>query len=235
MFGSFDIADLKLRIGDVEIRFERDGKLFRYVREGDGRVEKNVFSTSGRVIVNPVEPVNLPKRITNFLLVKFSRSFIAEPKSSTEVFLTFPVEIAAFVAAKRSVGLVDVFSLVRPKYTLYGNPRNGIICRFWESDVHFEIPEVEYYREGVMKLRITNSDDDWIEISNLVFDIYGMKIYYDESLVCTTASANITSPKVAETMFIERAIRDGMKKSLELYTARRIGVPRNRYVMEWGL
>lgn len=235
MFGSFDIADLKLRIGDVEIRFERDGKFFRYVREGDGRVEKNVFSTLGRVIVNPVEPVNLPKRITNFLLVRFSRSFIAEPKSSTEVFLTFPVEIAVFVAAKRSVGLVDVFSLVRPKYTLYGNPRNGIICRFWESDVHFEIPEVEYYREGVMKLRITNSDDDWIEISNLVFDIYGMKIYYDESLVCTTASANITSPKVAETMFIERAIRDGMKKSLELYTARRIGVPRNRYVMEWGL
>ena len=235
MFGSFDIADFHSQIEDVNIKFEKVGEFFKYIREGDEKVEKMVFSKSGRVIVNPVEPVNLPKRITNFLLIKFNRPFLAEPKSSTEIFLTFPIEIAVFVAAKRSVGLVDVFSLIKPKYTLYGNPRNGTICRYWESAIHSEIPTTDNHREGVMKLRVTNSDDEWVEINNLVFDVYGMKIYYDEECVCVTASVNVVSPKVAETMFLERAIRDGMKKSLELYTARRMGVPRNRYVMEWGL
>nr|WP_230972225.1 DUF432 domain-containing protein [Archaeoglobus neptunius] len=187
------------------------------------------------MIVNPVEPVNLPKEITNFLQIRFRKPFVSEPKSTVEVYATFPIEIAVFVAAKKSVGLVDVFSMQRPKYTLYGNPREGIICRYWESDLHADVPSVDRYREGVIRLRIVNSDDEWIEISNAVFDIYGMKIFYDDEMVCSSASVNILSPKVAETRFTNKPLRDKMKKSLELYTARRISIAGVKFVMEWGL
>ena len=235
MFGYHELPDFSTKIGDISIRFEKDGSFYRYVRENGDRKEKNLFTNSGRVIINPVEPVNLPKEITNFMQIKLEKPFLAEPKSSVEVYLTFPIEIAIFVAAKKSVGLIDIFSLQKPKYTLYGNPRTGIICRYWESKIYSEIPEVDKYREGVMKLRITNSDDEWIEVGSVVLDIYGMKIYYDEEMVYSAASMNVTSSKVAETRFIERPLRDGMKKALELYVARRIAVTRSKFIMEWGL
>lgn len=235
MFGYHELSDFFAEIGKISIRFEKDGNFYRYVREDDGREEKSIFTGSGRVIINPVEPVNLPKEITNFLQIKFDKKFLSEPKFSTEVYLTFPIEIAVFIAAKKSLGLIDVFSLNKPKFTLYGDPRAGIICRYWESGVYSDIPEVDKYREGVMKLRITNSDDEWVEVNSVVLDVYGMKIYYDDALVYSAASMNITSPKIAETRFIERPLRDNMKKALELYVARRIAVTRSKFVMEWGL
>ncbi|WP_290596435.1 MULTISPECIES: DUF432 domain-containing protein [unclassified Archaeoglobus] len=235
MFGYHELSEFSTKIGKFSIRVEKNGNFYRYVRENGGRKEKNIFTGSGRLIINPVEPVNLPKEITNFLQIKFDKKFMAEPKSSTEVYLTFPIEIAIFVAAKRSVGLIDVFSLNKPKFTLYGDPRTGIICRYWESELYTDVPEVDKYREGVMKLRITNSDDDWVDVSSIVLDVYGMKIYYDDEMVYSAASMNVTSPKVAETRFIERPLRDKMKKALELYVARRIAVTGSKFVMEWGL
>jgi hypothetical protein len=235
VFGYHDLEGFQAEIGDYRIRTEKVGPFYRYVRENGDKKEKNLSTESGRLIINPVEPVNLPKEVTNFLQIRFRNPFLAEPKSSVEVYATFPVEIAVFIAAKRNVGLVDIFSLQKQKYTLYGNPRAGIICRYWESELHPEIPQVDKYREGIIKLRIVNSDDEWVEISNAVFDVYGMKIYYDEEIVYSSASINVVSPKVAETRFIEQPLREKMKKALELYTARRIVVTPRKFVMEWGL
>lgn len=236
MFGSFEIENFSAEIEDYKVRVEKtDG--YKYVRERLGKVEKEkeIFTASGKVIVNPVEPVNLPKEITNFLLVKFKKPLIIEPKSFTVVYLTFPVEIGVFLAAKRSIGLIDLFSLIKPKYTLYGNPRSGVICRYWESDVYRSIPKTNYFREGVMELKVGNSDSDWAEITQAVFDVYGMKIYYDGELVYSNASINVVSQKVAETRFVEQPLREKMKKALELYTARKIAVTAGKFVMEWGL
>lgn len=235
MYGHHELSEFSTKIGDYSIRFEKEGNFYRYIRENGDKKEKFVFSDTGKVIVNPVEPVNLPKKITNLLQVKLNKSFMAEPKSWAEVYLTFPVEIAIFVAAKKSVGLIDVFSINKPKFTLYGNPRTGVICRYWESEIYNDIPEVDKYRHGVLKLRITNSDDDWVELSNVVLDVYGMKIYYDSEIVCSAASINIASPKVAETRFLDQPLREKMKKALELYTARRIAVTAGKFVMEWGI
>ncbi len=235
MFGYHDVEGFQAEIGEYRIRTEKVGPFYRYFRENGDRTEKDLSVEKGRLIINPVEPVNMPKSITNFLQIKFSKPFFVEPKSAIEVYATFPVEIAVFIAAKKSVGIVDIFSLQKPKYTLYGNPRDGIICRYWESDLYSEIPQVDKYREGVIKLRIVNSDDEWIEISNAVFDVYGMKIYYDEEIVYSSASINILSPKVAETRFIEQPLKEKMRKALELYTARRIAVTALKFVMEWGL
>ncbi len=235
MFGYHEIEGFQAEIGEYRVRTEKVDPFYRYLRENGDKIEKDISVEKGRLIINPVEPVNMPKNITNFMQIKFRKPFLAEPKSAVEVYATFPVEIAVFIAAKKSVGVVDIFSLQKPKYTLYGNPRNGIICRYWESDLYPEIPQVDKYREGVIKLRIVNSDDEWIELSNAVFNVYGMKIYYNEEIVYSSASVNIVSPKVAETRFIEQPLKEKMKKALELYTARRIAVTAIKFVMEWGL
>ncbi len=236
MYGHYDLFDFSIVFEKIIAKIEKDGDVYSYIREGENeRKEKIILGKGGRVIVNPIEPVNLPKEITNFLQIKFKEPIFSEPKSSVEVYLTFPIEVGVFLAAKKNIDVLDIFSLNRPKFSLYGNPRNGIICRYWQSDIFSQIPEVNHLKEGIMLLRVTNTSNEWIEISNVVFDIYAMKIYFDESMVSSKASVNIASQRVAETQFIAKPLKSGMSKSLELYTARKMPVVGKKFVMEWGL
>ncbi len=224
MYGVYELQNFHLNIRDLELGiFEENG--FRIYRRGD--LKKVVVAESGRVVVNPVEPVNLPKNITRFLLIEFDKPMVVEPKSSGKISLTFPIEIAVILAGKKSFEVLDVFSFVEPKYTLYGDPKNGVICRYWRSEI-FE--EEEDFVKGRLEVEISNSSSEWVEVGKLVFDVYGMKIYYGESVVAF-AEVRILSEKVAETEFVDRRIG---KKSLELYTARKIPMVGKKFVMEWG-
>ncbi|MBO8181478.1 MAG: DUF432 domain-containing protein [Archaeoglobus sp.] len=234
MYGYYELSEFSIKFGEIKVRIEEEGNAYRYVREGRERKEKVILGRSGRLIVNPVEPVNLPKELTNFLQIKFKETVISEPKSSMDVYLTFPIEVGVFLAAKKNVDILDVFSLNNPKFSLYGNPRDGIICRYWESRVFNQIPDVDHQREGVLRLKVTNESNEWAEISTAVFDIFGMKIYFDEKMVASKASMNIENPRVAGTNFIARPLAEGMKKALELYTARKIPMVGKKFVMEWG-
>ncbi len=224
MYGVYELQNFHLKIRDLELGiFEENG--FRIYRRGD--LKKVVVAESGRVVVNPVEPVNLPKNITRFLLIEFDKPMVVEPKSNGKISLTFPIEIAVILAGKKSFEVLDVFSFVEPKYTLYGDPKNGVVCRYWRSEI-FE--EEEDYVKGRLEVEISNSSSEWVEVEKLVFDVYGMKIYYGESVVAF-AEVRILSEKVAETEFVDRRIG---KKSLELYTARKIPMVGKKFVMEWG-
>ena len=224
MYGVYDIENFQISLNGVELGIFEEGRAKIYRR---GSFEKLILSESGKVVVNPVEPVNLPKNITKYLLVDLKRSVVVEPKTTRKITLTFPIEIAVILVGKKSLEVLDVFSFVNQKYTLYGDPNNGVICRYWQSDV-FE-KEKEYF-SGKLEVEIRNSSDEWVEIGKLVFDVYGMKIYYDES-VLSFAKVNILSEKVAETEFIDKKAGS---KSIELYVARKIPVVSRKFVMEWG-
>ncbi len=240
MYGGYDISEFSIQKDDLTATIEKMGNYWLYKRvlrkNGVENIrEKIIISNGGRVIVNPVEPVNLPKEITNFLMLELEKPIIVEPKSLREIYINFPVEIGIFLAGRKSIEVVDIFSFVSQKYTLYGNPRNGVICRYWRSRIFSYPPECDKHRDGILKTVIYNSSDDWVEISRIVFDIFGMKIFYDENSVYSSAKVNITSEKVAETEFFTYPPKDGMTKSLELYTARKIPMVGKKFVMEWGL
>ena len=235
MYGWFDIQNFPvLSFNKIKVIVKKDNNFYRYIREGDEKVEKIIVTKSCNLVINPIEPVNLPKNLTNFLYIELENPVFSEPKSFTDVYLTFPIEIGVFLAMKKSFEVLDIFSLQKQKYTLYGNPRTGIICRYWRSDVYSKIPELDPIRNGVLKLKIVNNSDEWVEIKRIVLDVYGMKIYYNESLVFSSALMNIVSRNVAETFFLDESFRD-MNKSIELYVARRIPTMKKKFVMEWGL
>ncbi|ADC66253.1 Protein of unknown function DUF432 [Ferroglobus placidus DSM 10642] len=224
MYGVYELQNFHVKIKDLELGiFEENG--IKIYRRDD--LKKVIVADSGRVVVNPVEPVNLPKNITRYLMVELDEPIVMEPKNSEKVTLTFPIEVAVILAGKKSLEVLDVFSFVKPKYALYGDPRNGVICRYWKSEVS---GEEEDFVKGKLEVEINNSSGEWVEIGKLVFDVYGMKIYYGESVVAF-ARANVISEKVAETEFVDK--RAG-KKSIELYLARRIPVVKKKFVMEWG-
>ncbi|MEM0503487.1 MAG: DUF432 domain-containing protein [Archaeoglobaceae archaeon] len=234
VYGSYKLSNLNISVRDLRVWVEKDG-LYRYRRKlGSAEVEK-IFLNDHDVILNPVEPVNLPRSITNYLFIQFSKPIFVEPVSSAEVYLTFPIEIGVFVAKGYDLEDVDVFSFVKPKYALYGEPRGGVIARFWQSDVFSKPPNADFLENGIMKLKIYNLSGLWVEVNKVVFDVYAMKIYYSNSAVSSIAEMKIHSRKVAETSFIDEPMFEGMKKAIELYVARRIPILSTKFTMEWGL
>lgn len=219
--------------GDILVETERNAGLLTYRRRCEGQTfERLLASKAGEIIINPVEPVNLPKEITNYLQIEFSPMLI-EPGVTQTIYLKFPVEVGVFLEAPKNIEVLDVFGFGTQKYTLYGPPTSGVIARWYRSAVYAEIPPVECFCEGVMELSIHNASREWVEVSRAVFESTDMKIYYGD-FVATTAAMKILTRTLAETDFIDAPLQPDMIKSIELYTARKIPVINRGYLMEWG-
>ncbi|WP_165394724.1 DUF432 domain-containing protein [Methanofollis fontis] len=234
MYGTYGFA-FHIEKDGFSIEVNQENGIYVYRRSLDGSsAERKLVSSGGRVIVNPVEPLNLPREVSRHLIVEFEPVSI-EPGAQETVYLTFPIEVAVFVAAKGNYEVLDIFSWNRQKYTLYGSPDRGLIARWWGSQVAFSPPLVDPRREGLLSLTITNATNAWVDVSRVVLEGYGMKIFYDDS-ASIRAWMRISSSMVAETGCHDAPYRDGQRKSLELYTARSIpGIERSRFLMDQGI
>jgi len=233
MFGRYR-GSFRRECGDILVEAESVDGLLTYRRRCEGQTfERILVSKTGEVVINPVEPVNLPQDITDFLQIEFS-PMIIEPGASRTVYLKFPIEIGVLVECARDIEVVDVFAPGSQKYTLYGSPTNGVITRYYESAVYPEVPPVDPFREGVMEFSIQNAYREWVEVSRVVFESTDMKIYYGD-FVAATAKMKILTKTMAGTDFVDAPLRPGMVKSVELYTARKIPAIDRGYLMEWGL
>jgi hypothetical protein len=235
MFGRHDYS-FQYSSDTITFGLQPDGEYYRYFREmkGEKRIEKNVVSQRGKIVVCPVEPVNLPEPIATYLEIAFN-PILLEPFSKRTLFLTFPIEIGVFVVAKKAIKALDIFSFVPQKYSLYGPPNGGVITRWANSPVYGELPEVNPLECGVIKLTVNNTTKEWVEVSRALFEAYSMKMYYSSEMVSMTAAMRIATPIAAETEFFKEAVAEGMKKSIEFYLSRDIPVVRHNGLMEWGL
>ena len=222
---------------DLKVCFSKDNGFLRYYRNlGGSTVEHIIASESGTVIINPVEPLNLPDEVTRYLEIRFQPIEI-EPEATRRIYLTFPIEIAVFLLKGDAYRCIDIFSRMPQKYSLYGPTDTGVITRYHWSDVSLERTVPDPSLEGVVELDIMNTTKGWVEISRVVFENYGMKLYYDQDLVSMSAGIKIIKPTIAYTAFEDKGIRGGMQKSIEMYYSR--GFPGSEkmlyFMMEEGL
>ncbi|MEM0026305.1 MAG: DUF432 domain-containing protein [Zestosphaera sp.] len=235
-YGRVNLESTYLEFEDIKIVLHEYGGLLKYSREGRSRVEKYVaYSPDTYLLINPVEPVNLPKPLTNFILLEFTEPVVIAPSSTVKTYSTFPIEIGVFIINGKNSEILDIFSLTKQKYTLYGTPRSGVVCRYWQTRVSTELPETDLLREGVLKLQISNNSEYWVTINNLVLSVNGMTIYYDDKHVSTSAQVLVFSQALAETSFTDEPLREGMSKSLTIRGQKRLPIIKERFVMEWGL
>jgi len=235
MFGKYDIPSSIVQEG-ISLSIEREGDSLRYRRECKGeKVEKILLTTNGKILVNPIEPLNKPKELTPYLLIEFGNALVVEPRATQRVFIKFPIEIGVFISKDQDFEILDVCTLVKQKFTLYGDPRTGFICKHFTSDVYPLLPSADRLTEGVIDLNITNTTASWAEVTKAVFNAYGMKIYYSDNLVSMRANMKVKGAQVAENDFIDSSLETGMKKSLELYASRKLSITSTKFVMELGL
>ncbi|MDP6156497.1 MAG: DUF432 domain-containing protein [Candidatus Thermoplasmatota archaeon] len=237
----------RLKFGDYRIPFtihekeltisveKEEGHLI-YKRDHLGKtVNKIILSNMDKIMINPVEPVNIPKKITSYYLVEFENSLMIEPEMKKKVYLKFPIEIGIFIEGKDENEILDIITFTNQKYTLYGDLKNGVICRHYMSKILSSIPSIDIIHNGIMELQLYNSTDEWVELTKAVFNACGMTLYYNENRVAMKATIKITSEKYAVTNFFDTPLRKGMKKSIELYTPKTVSLFTPKFTMEGGL
>lgn len=238
MYGQHDIP-LKISREGFLLYVARDDDRFMYRRQTGGeKIEKLILTDNFSLLINPIEPLNTPKELSHHLLIDFKNPVVVEPRGVKKIYIRFPVEIGVFISSRngeKDFEVIDIFSLSRQKFTLYGDMRNGILCKYWMSDLFTSVPSINPSVEGVIELNITNRTGVWAEVTKAVFDAHHMKIYYSDAIVGMSVSMVITGADVAEIDFVEMPIEKGMSKSLELYVSKRLPVLTTRFVMEWGL
>ncbi len=233
MFGTYDL-DTRLTEQDIELSVTGEGRRKRYYRRvGNDEVEKYINADRGKLIVCPVEPVNAPDdSVSEHLLIELERPLIIEPGSTDAFFLRFPIEIGVFLIDPTDVERIDLFTLTHPKYTLYGPPESGVVCKWWKSDVYGEGPQVDRLFEGVLKVTITNNYHEWMELEKVVFRAFDMKIFYN-SHAYMDARLVIEKRTIGETSFKDRKPK-GMHRAVDIYQAKGLKKLEKSYVIEWG-
>ncbi len=235
MFGQHRIP-LKIENESLSLTLEKEGGLLVYKRDclGD-ELEKALITGKEEILINPVEPLNCPKKLTPYLMIAFEPPLVVEPKASRTVFVTFPFEIGIFLSGSKRHEPLDIVSMVKNKYTLYGAPRGGNICKYWSSAAYSTAPSVDHLHEGVLSLRMKNETDSWVTVTKTVFNGYGMKIHYNEKMVSSKAELNLIDKGAAETEFIASPLEKGMTKALETYSLSRVSMTSTKFIMNEGI
>ncbi len=235
MYGFHEIP-FEIENEGIHIFLGMEGENLVYRRTcHDKTKEKIILAKTGKLLINPVEPLIKPEEITPYFLVEFGKSVMIEPKGESKIYIKFPIEIGIFIAGDRHYDILDCVTLMKQKFTLYGDARNGLICKYWFSDVYNSIPPAEPLREGIIELSLENTTSRWIELTKAVFNAYGMKIFYGTDRVSMRANMRILGEYIAETDFTDSPIKSGMEKCLEHYSSRKISVTTTKFVMELGL
>jgi hypothetical protein len=86
-----------------------------------------------------------------------------------------------------------------------------------------------------MELRIQNSSANSLQVSRGVFENTAMSLWYGE-MVSLIAAMNVFSETLAETRFFDKPLQAGMKRSTDMYAARKIPIVQNvSFFMEFGV
>lgn len=236
MYGKYDLPCCLNQAG-LQLSIQQHGEHYEYIRTcAESSFEKLLLISKHEVIMHPVEPVNTPKALTPYLLVEFDRALLIEPKMTRRIFLNFPIEIGIFVRLRgKEFQLIDVFSLTAQKFTLYGEPSHGIICKYWKSPIFDALPSPSMLHEGVLELTITNADNDWKEVSKVVLNAYGMKMFYTDQRVAMRARMKLTDGGTADTDVQDVPLENGMKRALKTYAIRKLSMMTTTFTMEYGI
>ncbi|MEM0030604.1 MAG: DUF432 domain-containing protein [Candidatus Nitrosocaldus sp.] len=188
-YGEYTIEgeEWKNRVVDkilLSIKRVEHGKYVYERYEGDKRVASKFIDTSVsdalHLCIYPVMAIYTPQpaNYAKHLLLKFKDPLVMDTKSSLECYIKIPVEVGIFEMYDGRTTMIDVFATKLIKYALYGMPENGVICRYRESTVYFNMPRAEPFAEAVAHVRLHNYLDRIVTVSMLVIPIEGIDLYY---------------------------------------------------------
>lgn len=176
----------------IVVEIEKVNGLFLYRRKGgfpEDYVEKvtNVSREEGFVI-HPVHSIQ--PEVSTSLLLRLSKPLMVAPGSTVTIYVKAPINVGVYVVEKDAHRLIDSFNPTPYKYALYGPTSNGIICRFYRTDIFSKPPYTEFW-EAVAKITIENEAENFAEVKNVVYPLLNADVYVDNDGMAYVEAARL--------------------------------------------
>ncbi len=200
---------------------------------------------SDNIILQPLYPVLLPKKITTSILIEYDEKITLAPGEQVEYYLLMPVDLAVLSVKHGYYSLVDVFNVGRIKYTLYGQVEitipggTGIVARYASSKIFFnEKNALDKLDAGLALVRVKayNKSREWVTLSKILLEANPLKLYYEEHTwraYSRDIVLSISSPKTAAIIY-SNPPKPGV---VEVIDPPELKVPliSSKTTMSWGL
>jgi len=170
----------------IEPQKKSTESIYRRFEGGKIAVEQilSISNSDYTISTIPIPPVNLPSKISDHLMLKFTMPIVIDAGGQILKYCTMPIELAVIRKnsdSSRLPGIIDAFSVSRPKYALYGEPHNGLITRFQNVSLYDDLDEVNATRfeQAKIEISIINSTDTSIKLNRIVLPAAQMNFFYD--------------------------------------------------------
>ncbi|WP_052833562.1 DUF432 domain-containing protein [Staphylothermus hellenicus] len=175
----YGVVEDKVSINDYVIAVEKQGEIVHYYRYVNNKVKvSKTIVKPARFELVPFYPVMLPIRFTNYILVKLSKKILVPSKEEVTIYVKIPVNLAVYAYGRhRRFKIIDVFSINKIKYALYGIPDRGVVARYWRSNPNLDLPEPTM-GEAIALVNIRNRYDGWVEIGKILLNAQILRLYY---------------------------------------------------------
>jgi len=135
-----------------------------------------IVSRESKVVLNPTPPLNVPLRITDYLLLQFQEPMLIS--KNVNFWVKAPYELA--VLADDTV--LTYLTPFKVKHTLHGEIIGGTICRYFLTSTYFRRPSKG--SEALVKISIIARatalmDGIVIPLSNVRIYVSSGKVFYN--------------------------------------------------------
>jgi|Deesub1362A_J573_1020465.scaffolds.fasta_scaffold00008_139 hypothetical protein len=170
------VGDGEYRAGEAYVKLDGDKLII-----GDRYTSRELIVSRGtEVEVRPVEPLHVPKNLTENLLIRLEKPLYTVEPMMTWVKAPYELEV------RLNGSSIAYLSPTRVKYYLYGDVVEGVLCRYHETGVYDGEPG-DTDGEALIRLLVTRVSKPMeyllIPLENIsVWEDDG-KVYYNPILI----------------------------------------------------
>ena len=169
----------KIVVGSYKIECSLHEDYIHYSRAKESSVERSkIIKNAEKLELLPIYPVFLPLAITKYVIVYFTEALNIPPSGNATIYIKIPVDISVYAYdANDNFTVIDVFAVSSVKYALYGPIEEGIIARYYKSEVFLD-PVDPKLGEALARIKIVNKTDSWVEIGKVLLDSQLLRLHY---------------------------------------------------------
>ena len=154
-FGIYDLDDqIEFILPNTLIKFTRiSDNAFSYYRENsEGIVIEKIIpvkSTTTKIELAPIRPLNYPARRTNHIFLQFDKEIYLSENSAASIFVNCPIEIGVFLVHDSNHDSLDWVTCdpLNSRFGLYGSPDTGTLCKYAKVSMATDYNDSEPYVE----------------------------------------------------------------------------------------
>ncbi|MCE4607233.1 MAG: DUF432 domain-containing protein [Desulfurococcales archaeon] len=226
-------------IGDYVIRIEnygRDLKKYERLTDNNEVAFSAVLPGDSVLLAEPSLPIFLPFQYeSEALMIRLKEPVYVTPNYTAIFYLEAPFDIVVY---DEDGEIIDIFTMENPKYSLYGDPNNGVVCRYGKSSVHVSEEDVPLTR-GVLPVKVRNSFNTTLKVTLIVIPYRLLKTYYSQNgrVYYSVAKVELEDKNRAVVYASKEAPRKGLRQSkIDPFKRKGIFIPTEvgRFELEWG-